>query len=141
MERIIRLIKEILKLMLEGNIDPHEDKDVIVKRLASIGFDIPTIEGTLGFFFSNYTGVNGIKDNIPRLFHIGEDRNLTYRAKGFLYGLYLSGYISINILEDILEIVRLSENEMDVNDIVNIMDRIMGFKNYDGDTFLSLYLN
>lgn len=144
MKKIKDIISEILKTVIETNKNPNENRDEIIKKLAISGYNAATVKAVISFFFSNLRLKKHPQRNGIRLLHPSESSKLTLKAQGFLLDLFHSGMIEHTDFEDILDLIRDSEEQMDLADLLGMMEFFLGYKSEENTIEAqpaSLYFN
>ncbi|MDD2716221.1 MAG: DUF494 family protein [Candidatus Wallbacteria bacterium] len=146
MEKLLEIITQILRIIAETEVDPRENKEQVISKLVQAGFDANTAEAALHFFFSSHSFLPRLKEkkvNDPlRVLHPKELKNLTTAAQGLLLDFHVNGYISLSEMEELLEIVQESSEQIDSAEVLELLEQTSGIRDRDNDFIpASLYLN
>jgi len=142
MEKIKEILSEILKNAIENSKSPGETRDEIIKKLAFSGINAATVDAVISFFFSNFKIRNHSKRGGIRVFHSSESLKLNMEAQGFLIDLFHNRMINRSDFEEIMDLIRENEEQMDLADILSLLEYYLGYKSGE-DPYqpASLYLN
>jgi len=144
MKKIKDIISEILKTVIETKKSPHENREEIIKKLALSGYNAATVKAVISFFFSNLRFKKHSHKSGIRLLHPSESSKLTLKAQGFLLDLFHNGMIDYSDFEDILDLIRDSDEQLDLADLLGMMEYFLGYKSGDDELEAqpaSLYFN